>query len=187
MAHRVKRPVYFCDERASWIVPLTRQMDATIDAQDVSAVSGYNWSAVCAGKNPPTYYAMRSISKHGKPNYRSLQAHIMEPPDGYTVDHINQDPLDNHRDNLRLCTLSENMGNRRSFRGSTSPFKGVSWRTKDQTWYAQICMNRHVTCIGYFDDEIEAALAYDEHARRLFGEFARLNFPVRDEALAVRG
>jgi hypothetical protein len=103
---------------------------------------------------------------------------IMNPPAGKVVDHINRIRCDNRRDNLRVCDQAENLRNRRSFRG-TSRFKGVHWNERAHKWVATICLNRKLIHLGYFDDELAAARAYDEKARELFGPFAYLNFPRR--------
>ncbi|KKM22422.1 hypothetical protein LCGC14_1625440, partial [marine sediment metagenome] len=42
---------------------------------------------------------------------------------------------------------------------------------------AKITRNAKNYFLGRFDNEIEAAKAYDAKARELFGEFALLNFP----------
>jgi len=64
-----------------------------------------------------------------------------------------------------------------SGRECTSKFKGVSWDSSKEKWVAQINKSGMHRQIGRFRDEIAAAEAYDEAARELFGEFARLNFP----------
>ena len=108
-----------------------------------------------------------------------LLAGILDRPDVY-VDHIDGDGLNNRRDNLRLCTRSENLANQSSARG-TSQFKGVFWNSKDAKWQAAIRKNGAQYYLGLFDSEIDAALAYDRKARVLFKEFARLNFPKPGE------
>jgi hypothetical protein len=52
------------------------------------------------------------------------------------------------------------------------------YRTKKSKKYvASIRANGKSLSLGYFDDEIEAAVAYDIKAIQFFGEFAYLNFP----------
>lgn len=53
---------------------------------------------------------------NGKRKYKEVYLHryIMNPPDDMTIDHINHDPLDNRRENLRICTQAENNKNKRS-------------------------------------------------------------------------
>ncbi len=95
------------------------------------------------------------------------------------VDHINGLTLDNRRANLRIATPSQNARNKRIHRGKkASKYKGVYLcpRLKKPKWTARIYIEgRHYTFNG-FATETEAAIAYDEAAIRLFGEFARLNF-----------
>lgn len=61
---------------------------------------------------------------------------------------------------------------------ATSEYRGVSRRYGK--WKARIKQNGHDLVIGDFEDEIEAARAYDRKARQLHGEKAMLNFPGMD-------
>jgi hypothetical protein len=114
---------------------------------------------------------------HGK----SISMHrlIMNPPPGMDVDHKNTDRLNNHRDNLRLATPAQNRYNSRSCarrgRHKSSQYIGVT-RDGDK-WKSKITHSGREYCLGHFDDEIEAALAWDAKAKELHGEFAYLNFP----------
>ena len=89
------------------------------------------------------------------------------------TDHINHDGLDNRRANLRPATSSQNKGNQRPRISGTSPYKGVSRAFKGKPW--QVFVGHEY--VGTFDDEVEAARAYDAAARERFGEFACPNFP----------
>jgi hypothetical protein len=96
------------------------------------------------------------------------------------VDHWNRDTLDDRRSNLRICLRGQNNTNSRKRSrpaGTSSRFKGVSWRKQKGRWVAKIRKNDSHYFLGYFDSEEDAARAYDAAARRIFGEFARTNFP----------
>jgi hypothetical protein len=101
---------------------------------------------------------------------------LMDAPPELQVDHINGDPLDNRRSNLRLATNVQNQHNKGAWQGAASRFKGVSRTRQPDVWRATIESNGHQITIGRFRSEFEAAKAYDAQARELFGEFARTNF-----------
>lgn len=93
------------------------------------------------------------------------------------VDHKDRDRLNNQRENLRSGTSAQNNQNRSKVDGKSSKFKGVSYYAPTDRWKATIYRDKKWYYLGYFLSEIEAALAYDVEAKRLFGEFAVLNFP----------
>lgn len=106
--------------------------------------------------------------------YHSIGS-LWADPTSQEVDHINGNGLDCRRGNLRLCTKSENQRNRRPNQNGTSGYKGVGWYKKYNCWRVRIQVNGKKQHIGYFDNEIDAATAYDNAAKQLHGEFARLN------------
>jgi len=88
---------------------------------------------------------------------------------------MEQNGIKNKRSNLRTCTSTQNTANQRKRKGSSN-FKGVSWYKREQKWRAGIGYKGKDFHLGYFNDELEAAKAYDKAAKDLWGEFANLNF-----------
>lgn len=106
-----------------------------------------------------------------------LHRFLMNMPNGKEIDHINGNRLDNRICNLRICSHSENQRNKGKLIGQyTSNYKGICWRKFQKQWRATIRFKNRKHLIGYFKNEIDAAIAYDLWARELHGKFARLNF-----------
>jgi hypothetical protein len=91
------------------------------------------------------------------------------------VDHKDHNTLDNRISNLRICNRQKNRMNSIAVVNHTSKYKGVSWKKDNSKWISQIGYNKKKIYIGLFDSELEAAEAYNEKAKELFGEFAWLN------------
>ncbi len=107
-----------------------------------------------------------------------MHREIMNFPKGLLVDHRNNNTLDNRRANLRPATSSQNMVNRRRDKSkNSSQFRGVRFRKERGRWSAQITINGKTFWLGSYDNEIDAARAYDRAAMKYHGEFAKLNFP----------
>ena len=101
---------------------------------------------------------------------------IMNAKIGEIVDHINGDILDNRKCNLRIVTMSQNQMNRKKKSDKfSSNFKGVYWVKRDNVWRVRISFNKTRYYLGEFTNEIEAAKRYNEEAKKLFKEYAKLN------------
>lgn len=104
-----------------------------------------------------------------------LHRFLLDAPTGVMVDHKNGNGLDCTRGNLRVANRNQKQHNSGP-RNGTSRFKGVYRKTKNR-WAAQIKARQTYRYLGLFATEEDAASAYDEAAKELHGEFARLNFP----------
>lgn len=103
------------------------------------------------------------------------QAFLNNPDNKRCVDHIDGNKYNNNVTNLRWSTPSENQANRKPSLFTSSDYKGVSLHKPSGKWLVHINIDRKCTHIGLYDDEIEAAKAYNSWAVISFGEFARLN------------
>ncbi len=98
---------------------------------------------------------------------------IFGKKDGFMIDHIDRNKLNNQKSNLRYATRQMNFINQNRKRNH-SKFRGVclSSRPQKKKWRAY-CGRKH---LGYFKTEEEAARAFDTAALKQYGEFAPLNF-----------
>lgn len=91
------------------------------------------------------------------------------------VDHIDNNGLNNTRENLRIVNTSQNGANRRLSTRNKSGYKGVSWNTQTRKWCACIIFHRKKFHLGSFDNKHDAARAYNEKALELQGLYAKIN------------
>lgn len=110
---------------------------------------------------------------------------VINIPAGMFCDHINHNGLDNRKANLRPATNAQNIWHRRKFIRRTpgglknpfrSKYKGVDWAKDMKRRRARITVNGKRMYLGSFDNEIDAAKAYDQAAKKYHGDFAGLNF-----------
>jgi len=152
-------------------IKLTKGKYVIVDVEDYPKLAGYDWQLYeSESKN---FYAVRL----DRDKLVKMHREIMNDPAGLFVDHKNGDGLDNRKKNLRIATRAQNQFNRRKTSAkTTSKYKGVHLYRKRNKYRAIIgCRGKRIF-LGYFDNEIDAAKAYDEAAKKYHGEFAKLNF-----------
>lgn len=98
------------------------------------------------------------------------------------VDHIDGNPLNNHRSNLRAATGAQNRQNSAKMSHNKSGYKGVGQYKGSRKFRATITAFNKREYIGSYDTAEEAARAWDKRAIELHGEFARTNFPKENYA-----
>lgn len=117
--------------------------------------------------------------------HRVAYAALVGPiPDGKQLDHVCGNRACVRPDHLRPASNAENTRYQRKSRNNTSGFRGVGFDRTRGKWKAYINVDGRRTYLGYFATAEEAARAYDDAARKHYGEFARLNFPRPGEASA---
>lgn len=140
----------------------------TFDADDFDTVSQFRWRDSGHG------YGVAYDNKSKKDVL--IHRLIMNPLSTMSVDHIDGNPLNNKKSNLRVCTHSDNLKNQNKRKKRTSSiYKGVRPEKKGK-WVAGIVFNYKNISLGTYSTEVGAAFAYDLAAKSYFGEFARCNF-----------
>lgn len=141
--------------------------EAIIDDDLYHEITKYRWYL-----NNHDYVMGRGESK----KLVGLHRYIMNYYGDDFVDHINNNPLDNRRENLRIVTAKQNSQNKSSHSNSTSKYIGVSKNTASNKWVSNITVDGKLVYLDSFDTEIEAAECRDEATRKYFGEFGNYNF-----------
>jgi hypothetical protein len=130
-----------------------------------------------------------TVAAHA-PGGRTRLVHRLLLPGAGEMHAVDGDLLDLRRCNLQLRNRSERLWAMRKSRGA-SRYKGVSYLQREQCWRAGITVHYKHHFLGHFSDEVAAANAYDDAARRFHGDTAKLNFappaqPAVGCAVAVR-
>ena len=146
-------------------IKLTRGKVAIVDGEDYEYLSQFKWHC-------ENGYASRTIHKNGRKTEEYMHRLIMNTPKDLDTDHINHNRLDNQRNNLRICTSSQNLANGKLRIDNKSGRKGVYWHTRDRRWVASIRYYGKRIHLGNYDNFERAVKIYEDKAKELFGEFA---------------
>jgi len=144
-----------------------------VDDEDFEYLSQFSW---CNDSNG--YAVKRATTKDGTSTTEKMHRMIMNAKPGEVIDHINGNPNDNRKGNLRIVTQSDNRKNNKMYSTNKTGYKGVAIykvRGVFKGYSAQITVDYKKIHLGVFHSKIEAAKAYNAAAKNYFGEFARLN------------
>ena len=157
-------------------IPLTQGKFALVDDEDYERLVAEGKWIYHRGYAIRTKH-IKKTTPFGKWSKSVIRMHrlIIDIPDGFEVDHINLNKSDNRRSNLRICTRTENILNRRIQKNNTTGYHGVTWNKRLQKFNARIGVNKQRLHLGYFKNELEAARAYNEAPLKYHGSFAKLN------------
>lgn len=145
-----------------------------VDTDEVERLKFFNWYLTSEmNRESAKMYVKADYPKEKRKVY--IHRHILGlDKASVSVDHINHDPLDNRKINLRIATASQQMANQEPYKWKkSSVYKGVSFARN--SYFAYINKDKRRYRLGYFKSENEAAHAYNKKAVELFGEFAYLN------------
>lgn len=137
--------------------------ETIIDAEDAEKCKAKKWCLnngyVISGVHPNAIRLQNFLLNH-KANPKTV------------IDHINRNPLDNRRKNLRLASISQNIINSKLHCDNTSGYRGVCWEKRRKKWQASIMVARRQVYLGYFVHKEDAINKRKEAAKRFHSGFA---------------
>lgn len=156
-------------------ISLTQNQSTKVSDEWYEILTKWSWYARL-DKHTNTYYAVRDEWNGGRKKHILMHRVVAKPPDNKKVDHRDGDTLNNLPENLRICTNQQNQHNQKISNKNMSGYKGVS-KGVNGKWRASIKFNNKSINLKNWETPEDAARAYDDAAKKYFGEFARLNFP----------
>ena len=152
------------------ILRTSNGVDVLVDDEDLERLTPFKWNA----------YLKKGIGcvvTFQSGNRIVLHRMLANTPVGFITDHKNGNPLDNRKENLRICNYSQNNANCKKHGSScASKYKGVTYRKNRLKWGARIKKDGREVWLGSYRNEEIAAIAFDLGSIEHHGEFARPNF-----------
>ena len=138
-----------------------------LDIEDFDIIKGFCWTI-----NNKGYLLNR---KNQEFHRFILGLYENDSFDDFVVDHINHNPLDNRKSNLRICKQIDNTHNSKIRRNNTSGVTGVQWMKDKNKWRASIEINNQKKYLGDFENIQDAIDARREAEEKYFGEYSYSN------------
>ena len=146
-----------------------RNLYAVIDNEDYDLIKDYRWSPELNGRT----FRTQAWDKYCGKNVR-MHRLIVKCPENMEIDHIDHDPLNNRKSNLRIVTHAQNSKNcSPRIINMYSKYKGVTYLKSGQRkkrWMARIRTDYKEIFLGYFDTEKEAMDIYDKASGKYHGK-----------------
>jgi hypothetical protein len=141
-----------------------RILKVLIDKEMIPTLGKFRW-----------HYSSRYICTRFKCQTLSIQYFILPRKEGFIIDHINRDPLDNRLCNLRYATTQQNSWNRSS---KERNFKGVYFNKNIKRWIALVTIGGKKVLIDSFLTKEEGLKAYDFIVKINRGDFSVTNLEL---------
>lgn len=154
------------------LIPLTLGNFAQVDDEFYDYLNQFKWHT---HKDRKRCYARTTIKIDGAPKKVLMHRIVLKPKINEVCDHKDGNGLNNTKENLRICTRSQNSKNQKPKNGGSSLYKGVYFNKDTGKWLARITTNRNCKYLGLFGNEIDAAKEYNNEALKMHGEFAKIN------------
>lgn len=171
------KAIFYFIENNEYFIPLTTGGFTKVSKEDLLNLLEFRWCK--SSSNGEKKYARACIN--GKITFMHRYIMLDDLNDRYKcIDHKDGNGLNNTRENLRICSFSENIRNskRKKTKNFDLLYKGIS-RSKNSAannFCAALTVDKKQIYLGSFKTQEEAARAYDEAARKHHGEFAKCNF-----------
>lgn len=148
---------------ASPVVTLVSGLQVLMDLEDALRFVGV-----------PLFVASNGYVKVGAKGWPDPFLHrlIGGASEDQVVDHINGSPLDNRKENLRVCTQAENNRNKRLRSNNQTGITGVYWDARRLVWAAQISVSNRTVPLGRHASLLDACAARRSAEIRSHGEYA---------------
>lgn len=139
------------------------RLETIIDTENLSKIKDHTWIAAL-DKKTKSYYVQCNTSSNST---FKLHRFLFNNPNGFVIDHINHDTLNNTKANLRAITIAQNAQNKKGAQSnSESGIRGVSFNKMANKWHARVVVNYRKFNLGYFDDIKEAEKAVIEGRKK---------------------
>lgn len=145
------------------------------DIDDIPLVSKYRWRATIKGTKLTSTYVVTYIQSKGHVEVIYLHRLIMSAPKGIEVDHIDGNPLNNQKSNLRFATRSQQLMNTRTHSNNSLGIRGIVCDKRKNTYRMEIQKNNVRYYFKDFDCIAKAAYGRKIAQDILFGEYSSKN------------
>jgi len=149
-----------------YVINLDNGKFALVDEEDFIKLNKLKWYAVKRDKTDYTYAHPKKFD-----NPIAMHRFIMNPPEDKIIDHKDGNGLNNQKNNLRICSHSQNKINILNYKNNTSGFTGVIFDKERKKWIARIKIEGKTINLGRFNSKEEAIKIRHNKSIELFGDF----------------